>query len=150
MAFSIRTTLDRIVTIQGGLTITAPISEHIAKAYKYPPPGKNALDTPCFMNSPELTQYDRGMLRQRIYQIRMQLFVKDADPDVAGDIAVAFGDKLSIALDNDLTLAIAGVPSCTLWRNLRGGVRLLEWNQIPYIGLDLFMDVVLGGEVPGT
>jgi hypothetical protein len=150
MAFSIRTTLDRIVTIQSGLTITSPGAQSISRAYKYPPPAKTGLDFPCFMNWPELTQYDRGMLRQRIYQIRMQLFVKDLDSDVAGDIAVAFGDKLAIALDNDLTLSIAGVPSCTLWRDLRGGVRLLSWNGLDYIGLDLFMDVVLGGEIPGT
>jgi hypothetical protein len=150
MAFSIRTAMDRIVSIQGGLSITSPVSSTISKAYKYPPPGRTMLDTPCFVNWPELTQYDRGMLRQRIYQVRVQLFVLDPDADRAGDIAVAFQDKFAIALDNDLTLAIAGVPSCTLWRNLRGGVRLLEWNALSYIGLDMFMEVVLGGEVPGT
>lgn len=150
MAFSIRTVLDRIVTIQSGLTITTPITEAIAVAHKYPPRPNDALDAPCFMNSWELTQYDRGMLRQRIYQVRMQLFIKDAENDVAGDIATAFSEKLQIALDNDLTLSIAGVPTCSLWRDLRGGVRLLEWSAVSYVGLDMFMDVVLGGEVPGT
>lgn len=150
MAFSIRTTLDRIVTIQSALTITSPTDARIAAAFKYPPPGRNALDLPCFMNSVDLTQYDRGMLRQRIYTVRMQLFVKDTDDDRAGDIAVAFHEKLAIALDNDLTLMIAGVPTCSLWRDLRGGIRLLKWNNLDYIGMELFIDVVLGGEVPGT
>lgn len=150
MAFSIRTVLDRIVTIQEGLTISTPVYAEIVKAYKYPPAGKNALDTPCFMNSWDLIQYDRGMLRHRIYTVRMQHFVNDADADRAGDIASAFHEKLAIALDNDLTLAIAGVPSCTLWRDMRGGVRRLSWNGIDYIGAELFIDVLLGGEVPGT
>lgn len=152
MAFSIRTVLDRIVTIQDALTITSPAAVSIAHAYKYPPPPKNALDLPCFMNSADLIQYDRGMLRQRVYTVRMQLFIRQAivDNDEAGDIAVAFHEKLAIALDNDLTLSIAGVPSCTLWRDMRGGIRVLSWNGIDYIGMELLIDVLLGGEVPGT
>lgn len=143
--------MTRLVTIQEGLTITSP-SLRIARVYKYPPAPSVALEPICFMNSRDLVQFDRGMIRQRIYTVRMQLFVRPAlmDNTEAGDIASAFESKLIIALDNDLTLLIGGVPSCTLWRDLRGGIRVLSWNNLDYVGLDLSLDVVLGGEVPGT
>lgn len=150
MAFSMRTALDRIVTIQTALTITSPVADAVKRVYRLPPKGTVPLEPTCFMNSAELIQHERGMLRQRIYLVRMQLFVQDVDWDRAGDMAMAYQDKLTIALDNDLTLSIAGVPSCTLWRSLRGGPRNLIWNGVEMPGLDMFMDVVLGGEVPGT
>lgn len=150
MTFSIRTALDRIVTIQSGLTITSPSIANVERVYRLPPNGKVLLEPICFMNSPELTRYTVGMIRERLYTVRMQLFVRDADWDVAGDIALAFQDKLGAALDNDVTLAIAGVPSCSLWRNLTGGAQVLSWNGIDYPGLDMRIEVVLGGEVPGT
>ena len=90
------------------------------------------------------------MLRQRFNPIRMQLFVRDSDTDRAGDICVAFAEKLQAQLDNDLTLAIGGVPSCTLWRDFRWDVKVLTWNGLDYMGLDAFIEIVFGGEVPGT
>lgn len=150
MAFSIRTVLDRVVTIESGLTITSPITATVARVYRLPPKGNVALEPICFMNSADLTRYTVGMTRERLYSLRMQLFVQDADWDRAGDIALAFQDKLGAALDNDVTLAIAGVPSCSLWRNLVGGPRVLSWNGVDCPGLDMRIEVVLGAEVPGT
>lgn len=152
MAFSIRTVLDSLVTLESGLTITSPLAASVSRVYRLPPTGTIALEPICFMNSADLIAYKvfNASTRERIYSVRMQLFVQDADWDRAGDIALAFQDKLGAALDAQDALWISGVPTCSLWRNLTGGPRVLSWNKVDMPGLDMRMDVVLGAEVPGT
>ena len=54
----IRTALTNLVTLQESLSITAPISSSILRAYKFTPPQSSSLpDTPCFLNTWTLTNW---------------------------------------------------------------------------------------------
>ena len=137
----IRTALDQIVTIQGGLSITSPLSVSVKKAYKYVPNASVALpDAPAWTNDWTLTSLERFVsLRIQNYTVHMQLFVKDANIDRAADIASAFLDKLITALDADISLS-----QTVTQHTLRGGNPTLvglERANLPYIGLDLFLDL---------
>lgn len=140
---NIRAVLDKLIVLQKGLVITGPVTEHIKRAYKYPPNRSIALpDTPCWMNTWTLTAYHRypGSLH-RFYTISNQLFINDADLDRAADIASAFHEAYTDALDQDITLG--GVIER---QDVRGGdptLVLLEWAGIAYIGLQIFLDIEL-------
>lgn len=137
--------MDRIVVIQGGLAITAPISTTIKKAYKYHPPASVAApNCPCFFNSWTKTSGKRanGAMRERQFAVHMQLLVDDSDSDRASDIASAFYEQLETALDADQTLN----HTVETTRPLRGGsptLAALERAGRLYIGLDLYLDLVM-------
>ena len=137
----IRSALDNLIVIQAGLSITDPITESIAAAYKYVPPANVALpDTPCWTNEWTLNEVQRFVnLRIQTYTVHMQLFVLDADLDAAADIASAFHAKMVTALDADVSLG-----QTITQQSLRGGsptlASLVRSNQA-YIGLDLFLDL---------
>ena len=138
---NIRAALDRLVVIQGGLSITDPIAASISAAYKYVPRQDTALpSTPCWMNDWTLIREERHIdMRIQLYTVHMQLFVRDADQDQAADIASAFMEKTVEALDADVTLAGAVTR-----QSLRGGeptLVSLERAGLSYIGLDLFLDM---------
>ncbi len=137
----IRTVMTNVVSLQEGLSITAPISSSILRAYKYMPPMASALpDTPCFLNNWTLQNQELDVgLRILFYTVRMQLVVLDADQDQAADIASSYMNALITAQNADVQLG----GSCNL-TVLRGGnptLAVLNWAGIDYIGLDLFMDV---------
>jgi hypothetical protein len=137
----IRTVMGNVVTLQESLSITAPISSSILRAYKYMPPMASALpDTPCFFNSWTLQNQQLDIsLRILSYTVRMQLAVLDADQDVAADIASSYMNALITAHNADVQLS----GSCTL-TTLRGGdptLAVLNWAGQDYIGLDLFLDI---------
>ena len=137
----IRTVMTNVVSLQEGLSITAPVSSSILRAYKYMPPMASALpDTPCFLNNWTLQNQELDVgLRILFYTVRMQLVVLDADQDQAADIASSYMNALITAQNADVQLG----GSCNL-TVLRGGnptLAVLNWAGIDYIGLDLFMDV---------
>ena len=137
----IRSALDQIVVIQGGLSITSPVTASVKKAYKYVPKASVALpDNPAWTNDWSLTSLERFVsFRVQNYTVHSQLFVQDADIDRAADIASAFLDKFITALDADISLS-----QTVTQHTLRGGnptlVGLERAGQI-YIGLDLFLDL---------
>ena len=92
---NIRAALDRLVAIQGGLSITDPTATSISTAYKYVPRQDTTLPgTPCWMNDWTLIREERHIdMRIQFYTVHMQLFVRDADQDQAADIASAFMEK---------------------------------------------------------
>ena len=137
----IRTVMAAVVTLQESLSITAPISSSILRAYRFMPPMSSALpDTPCFFNSWTLQNQQLNIsLRILSYTVRMQLAVLDADQDVAADIASSYMNALITAHNADVQLS----GSCTL-TTLRGGdptLAVLNWAGQDYIGLDLFLDI---------
>ena len=139
----IRTVMAAVVTLQESLSITAPISSSILRAYRFMPPMSSALpDTPCFFNSWTLQNQQLNIsLRILSYTVRMQLAVLDADQDVAADIASSYMNALITAHNADIQLS----GSCTL-TTLRGGdptLAVLNWAGQDFIGLDLFLDVEL-------
>ncbi len=146
----IRTVMANVVTLQESLSITAPISSSIKRAYKYMPPMASALpDTPCFLNNWTLQNQELDVgLRILFYTVRMQLVVLDADQDQAADIASSYMNALITAHNADVQLG----GSCTMTA-LRGGnptLAVLNWAGIDFIGLDLFMDVELKAAVSIT
>jgi len=136
----IRTALTNLVTLQESLSITAPISSSILRAYKYTPPMSSALpDTPCFLNTWTLTNQELDIsLRILFYTIRMQLIVHDSDQDQAADIASSYMTALITAHNADVTLN-GSVNQCML-RGSDPTLGVLQWAGVDYIGLDLLLD----------
>jgi len=135
--------LDRIIAIQGGLSITSPITESIKVAYKYSPAANVGLpDAPAFFNEWTLEREERHVsMRIQYYTVHMQLLVRDADLNRAADIATAFHVALVDAFDADVQMNNTVTQS-----SLRGGSPTLAGfvrNNINYIGLDLFLDLEL-------
>ena len=143
----IRTVMTNVVSMQEGLSITAPISSSILRAYKFMPPMASGLpDTPCFLNAWTLQNQELAIsLRVLHYTIRMQLAVLDADQDVAADIASSYMNALITAQNADVQLG----GSCTQTA-LRGGdptLAVLSWAGQEFIGLDLYLDVEIKAAV---
>ena len=137
----IRSALDKLIVIQAGLSITAPINLDVGKAYKYFPPAKEALpNDPCWMNEWTLASVERFIdLRVQNFIVHSQLFVNDPDLDRAADIASAFMDAFLTKLDADITLG-----QSVTQHNLRGGnptLGSLKRGNQTYMGLDLFLDL---------
>jgi len=146
----IRTALTNLVTLQESLSITAPISSSILRAYKYTPPMSSALpDTPCFLNTWTLTNQELDIsLRVLFYTIRMQLIVHDADQDQAADIASSYMNAIITAQNADVTLG-GSVNQCFL-RGSDPTLGVLQWAGIDFIGLDLLLDVEIKDAVSIT
>lgn len=140
---NIGSAMDRLVTIQSGLAIAAPIVATIKKAYKYPPAMNVALpSTPAWTNTWTLTRYQRmSGKRTHEYAVNMQLHIDDANHDRAADIATNFYDALITALDADVTLA-----HTVVMQTPRGGdptLVMLDRAGRHYVGLNLFLDLFL-------
>ncbi len=143
----IRSALDRIVVVQGGLAITDPITASVQKAWKYVPSRRATLaDTPAFTNSWRLVSTESGnSLFRRQYTVNMQLFVNDADTDRAADIASSFEQALHVAFNADKRL-----ENTVTRQTIYGGdptLALLEYAKKTYVGLDLFMDIWMNDDV---
>jgi hypothetical protein len=143
----IRTVMTNVVSLQESLSITAPVSSSIKRAYKYMPPAASALpDCPCWLNAWTLQSQELHVsLRVLFYTIRMQLVIDDADQDHAADIASSYMNALITAQNSDVQLDGSCQQSI-----LRGGdptLAVLSWAGRDYIGLDLFLDVELKSAV---
>ncbi len=139
----IRTAMASIIVVQAALAITDPITASVAEAWKYRPPGKMALNSfPVFMNEWTFVGEKRAnSLREQEYTVHMQLAVNDSDADQAADIASAFHVALIDAFDADVKL-----NNTVTRQSIRGGnptLANLEFAGPNYIGLDLFMDIVM-------
>ena len=146
----IRTALTNLVTLQESLSITAPISSSILRAYKFTPPQSSSLpDTPCFLNTWTLTNQELDIsLRILFYTIRMQLIVHDSDQDQAADIASSYMTALITAQNADVTLN-GSVNQCFL-RGSDPTLGVLQWAGVDYIGLDLLLDIEIKDAVSIT
>lgn len=143
----IRTVMSKVVTLQESLSITAPISSSILRAYKYMPPMSSSLpDCPCWLNAWTLQRQELAIgLRVLFYSVRMQCVIDDADQDQAADIASSYMNAFIDAHYQDVQLD----GSCNV-SYLRGGdptLSVLNWAGRDYIGLDLFLDVELKAAV---
>ena len=146
----IRTALTNLVTLQEGLSITAPVSSSIKRAYKYTPPQSSSLpDTPCVLNTWSLTSQELDIsLRILFYTIRMQLIVHDSDQDRAADIASSYMNAIITAQNADVTLG--GSVNQSILRGSDPTLGVLSWAGVDYIGLDLLLDVELKAAVSIT
>ena len=141
---TIRVVLDKVVTKEGGLSITSPVNLSIKKAWKYMPRQNVALpELPAFMNSWTALPVDFGIsgLRALNYRVHIQLLVAKAtvEDDRSADIATAFWEKMRDAFDADLTLG----DTVTL-AVLRGGdptLVVIERAKESFIGLNAYLDV---------
>lgn len=140
---TIASALDRIVTLQNGLAITTPVAASISTAYKYPPDPATAFpNTPCFVNTWTFDREERGASQRRLfYTVRMQLFVANADPARAADIATAFHVQLGNSLDADVTLN--GAVTEASRRGEDPTLVRAEWADRSYVGTDEFVDLVI-------
>lgn len=142
---NIRTALARIKTVEEGLSITDPETLAIKRVYTYYPKQDELLEAPCFMHTFTLVDERRfNAQREHLYVVRTQLWVGNSDKDRAADIAAAFLAKWMDAFDDDVTLNGA----CT-HQTVRGAdptLALLEYSNLASVGLDLFMDIVMGPE----
>ena len=146
----IRTALTNLVTLQEGLSITAPVSSSIKRAYKYTPPQSSSLpDTPCVLNTWSLTSQELDIsLRILFYTIRMQLIVHDSDQDRAADIASSYMNAIITAQNADVTLD--GAVNQSILRGSDPTLGVLSWAGVDYIGLDLLLDIELKAAVSIT
>lgn len=131
--------MDRIETVQRTLEITSPIAARVKEVYTLgTAAGKVPNSFPCFLNFAELLplQFGSSLLR-RTYRVRMVLLVKDADPNRAARIALAFEHQLLQGFAADATLNGA----CTNIGPIEGINDRIEPWQLP--GLDYTMDVLM-------
>lgn len=150
---NIRDTHSYLVTLLQGLSITAPVSLTVKKAWKFTPPARVALgDLPCAISGYQLTavRFLPAFLEQD-YTVHIQLFIAPAtaEQDQSEDIASAFLDALITSLSGHQRLN----GNVSVIRALRGAgvnnsggaetLTLLEWASIGYVGLDLFLDLTL-------
>lgn len=140
---SIRGALDRIVTIQGGLSIADPVKLSVKKAWKYiPPQNKTLPETPAWMNAWRFVEQERiSGLRSLQYSVNMRLAAADAmvEQNRGADIATAFWEAAFTAFDGDIRLGNTAVNSRL--RSEGPTLVVIEFGGKTYIGLDLWLDV---------
>lgn len=139
----IRNALDRVIAVQGAMSISSPASIAALRAYKYVPARDSALpDTPCWFNSWSFVREERLIqLRRSFYSVRMQLAVHDADLDRAADIATAF--HVAAVADFSADVTLNGQVTNTEFRGGSPTLVRLDWAGMTYVGLDLFLDLVM-------
>lgn len=151
---NIRDTHAALAALLETLTITEPLALGIRKAWKFVPPSNNAVvDLPCTFSKYELKKVVFGpALLQRQYAINIQLLAGKADMqgDIASDIASAFCEALvQKLLENQrLSGTVANIIG------LRGAspdtLTTLNWAGLPFVGLDLYLDVLLSDTAVGA
>lgn len=141
----IRAALDKIVIIQGNLTITEPTAMSIKKAWKLAPPANVKLpDYPAFVNSWSVALHEPGFQSRLLrYRVNMQLLVAPitVDSDVYADAATAFWEAMLTAFGQDITLG--GAVSLA---TLRGGEPTLAQLDRPaagesFVGINAILDI---------
>ena len=140
---NIRGIMDQLVIVESAITITDPttIAATDTRAYKFVPPANAQIsDKVAWFNSYTLSAIHRTVnLRRTLWDIRVLLFVYDADFDQAVDIVSAMLDAFLNDLDSHITLG--GIVSST---EIRGGsptLQALEHGQRVYAGVEVHLDV---------
>ncbi len=135
MPFTVRATLDSIVTLQAALSITSPIAQTIKRAYKTVPKQDSMPETPCFINIPRLIRVSHiAGARAQTWQVRMQLLVDDADQNQAADIVLAYTEKLIDALSDAQTMN--GLP-VIITETTSGDLTGLEYGGRRFPGIEV-------------
>lgn len=135
--------MANLVAMQESVSITAPITASITKAYKTPPDRQMGHSGPFIINSwafPEQANHIAQEAHQ--YSISMQVFCSDASLEQAGDIAAAFHEALLNAWRADPKLTQNSSPGIIsgIWRGNTPTLVSIEWNGKAYVGLDLVLD----------
>lgn len=143
----ITTALDRLVALELGLSIAAPVVLSTKRAHAFPPNRQQALtETATWVNTWTLNRIEWTLSgttanRQEFYTVTAQLFVLDADLNRGAATASAFLPAFLSALGADFTLG-----GTVLFADARGGdptLGLLEWAAQGYPGLTLLIDLEL-------
>lgn len=138
---NIRTALDRIKTVEEGLSITAPETLAVKRVYKLVPKQDHKPETPAFIHGVTLIETAHfNEQRTQTYAVTCQFIHDNPDLDRAQDIAAAFLDQWLDAFSNDLRLngAVSGPI------RLRGKdptIARLEFGGLAYVGLDLVIEI---------
>lgn len=143
----IREAMGAVATLIGGLEITAPYARTVPKVWPFPPPrDKTLAETPCAILGYEQRPVVFGpAILHKPYSIHIQFFAgrSDAELDVRAAIAAEFNDKLITALSGSQLLG----GTVSVINGLRGEVPeslvVLNWNNVGYVGLDLWLDVTI-------
>ena len=134
-------------TLLPTVAITAPEASTIQKAYSTIPARNQPLAAvPAVTLNYELkeTLFKVSFLELR-YSIHLQLFVAkiDADQDITMEMASAYVEALADIFSDNQTLG----GTVSLIRGFNGAspetIVRLTWNNVPYVGADLFLDVTL-------
>ncbi len=92
-----------LVTILGGVSITSPITQTIARVYPDPPAA--VQDLPCVIIYPPSLDVQRiAGTRYKVYRSRLLLLVRDEDLDRAAAIVDAYRESLVDAFDSNVRL----------------------------------------------
>jgi hypothetical protein len=141
---TIRAALDKLVTLEKGLSITSPVNLSVKDAHKYiPPQTHNVVETPVWMNAWRLNEMSwlPGNQRMSSYSINMRLAAISAtvEQDRGADIATSFWEALIKALRNDVNLG--GTIDQHKLRSEGPTLVVLEFAGKAYIGLDVWLDI---------
>ncbi len=123
-----------LVILERSLKITDPEVMQVERAYLFPPPGSEGMSSsPTWINTWRLTAYQTGAgLREQTYEVHMQMAVKNADQDIAAEIATSFHVALIDALG--LSIGLGGEVNHQLIAS--GQIGLIKIAGIDYVGLD--------------
>jgi hypothetical protein len=143
----IRSVHADLVTRLATLAITAPATASIKRVYKYVPKLSKAItDYPCIFLTYGLEQVlFMPSFTEQQYTIHIQMFIGkvEAEQDISADVASAFLDALVTKLSQSQRLG----GTVSVIRGLRGSspdtLTGLEWADVDFVGLDLFLDVTL-------
>lgn len=140
---TIREVIEAFAVIEEAMAVTEPRAVAIKQVYRYLPPSRDALNTPCIMHQYRVVdESGRGpnSYRRRTYNIRAQfLFEKlpNAETDVWSEVAAAFDEVFITAFDAAVKLnTLADSTHQKLLDNAQAEYMpaVLEWNGISYVG----------------
>lgn len=128
----------QIAAVLGGVSITSPIEQTIARVYESPP--GTFQDLPCFVIHPPAVEVSRsaGGLRRKTYTVRLRLLVTDADKDQASAIVDAYREAALDAFDS--ALALKGTADAVQGPRADEATSF-EYTSGRYPGVDLFLTV---------
>lgn len=142
----IRTAMNALQSIQLGLAITEPFPLAVKEAYKFVPKANQVISPPAWVNNWTLNRVDGpgGQYRKQYYTVAMNLYAMPAAPDadIATDVASAFHAAFVDALD--LKVNLSGTVSVATLRGADPTLGILERGGVSYIGLSLFLDLLMG------
>jgi hypothetical protein len=98
---------DAIATVLAGVSISAPVTAQIKKVHKYRDVAET--DFPCVvMPNPPGKVVSRGPsgYRNKLYNVLIQVLVRDADKDREAELLDAFEEAIIDAFDNAVTLGL--------------------------------------------
>lgn len=144
---ALRTIMQQIVTIESGLSIASPMALSSPRAYLIAPRQSVGLtDKVVFMNWPDTALEKRmGGFREDNFTVMIDCLVNDSDSDRAADIALAFFDAAWVAFDGQRPAGqrLGSTVDFLELRADRPMLEILEWNNRPYPGFHMFLDLTL-------